>query len=239
MNQNANILVVDDDIRICKILDRYLTSAGYRVKIAANGEEMRKSMQLQQPDLVILDLQMPGEHGLEIARDLRKESEIGIIIVTGTGGQVDKIVGLELGADDFITKPVDERELLARVRTLLRRVKQSSNNPANRGKSIVTFAGWTLDLTAHELKSPNGEDIQLTSYEFQLLSTLVQRPNRVLSREQIMDNITGRDWMPSDRSVDVLVGKLRKKIEQDPHKPSLIKAIRGAGYKFTAHVEYS
>lgn len=239
MNQDANILVVDDDVRICKILDRYLSSAGYRVKTAANGEEMRHCMQLQQPDLVILDLQMPGEHGLELARVLRKDSDVGIIIVTGTGGQIDKIVGLELGADDYITKPVDERELLARVRSILRRIKQTSDIPANLDESIVTFAGWTLDLTAHELKSPTGKDVQLTSYEFQLLSALVQSPNRVLSRDQIMDNIAGRDWMPSDRSVDVLIAKLRKKIEENPRNPGLIKTIRGAGYKFTARVEYS
>ena len=239
MSRDANILVVDDDDRICKILVRYLSSAGYQVKTAANGEEMRHCMQRQQPDLVILDLQMPGEHGLELARVLRKDSNVGIIIVTGTGGQIDKIVGLELGADDYITKPVDERELLARVRSILRRVKQTSNLPANMDISVVKFAGWTLDFVAHELKSPSGEDIQLTSYEFQLLATLVKNANRVLSRDQIMDNITGRDWMPSDRSVDVLIGKLRKKIEENTHKPVLIKTIRGACYKFTTHVEYS
>lgn len=239
MEREANILVVDDDLRICKILDRYLTSAGYRVKIAENGEEMRKSMQLQQPDLVILDLQMPGEHGLELARKLRQRSDVGIIIVTGSGDKVDEIVGLEGGADDYLTKPVEERTLLARVRSVLRRVESSTDSANTADKSIAKFSGLILDLTAHELKSTTGEEIHLTSYEFQLLATLVENANRVLSRDQIMAHITGRDWMRSDRNVDVLVAKLRKKIETDPTKPSLIKTMRGAGYKFTARVSYS
>ncbi len=239
MNQEANILIVDDDIRISRVLARDLTSAGYRVKTAADGEEMRRCMQDFEPNLVILDLQMPGEHGLELARKLRQDSEIGIIIVTGSGDKVDEIVGLEGGADDYLTKPVEERELLARVRSVLRRVMSDSASSDTSDKSVAKFSDWILDFTAHELKSVAGEEIILTSYEFQLLATLVKNPNRVLSRDQIMDNITGRDWVSNDRSVDVLMGKLRKKIEEDPHNPTLIKTIRGVGYKFTARVEYS
>lgn len=239
MHQEANILIVDDDVRISKILARDLTSAGYRVKTAANGEEMRSCMQTFKPNLVILDLQMPGEHGLELARKLRQDSEIGIIIVTGTGDKVDEIVGLEGGADDYLMKPVEERELLARVRSVLRRVMSFSAASDTSDKSVAKFSDWILDFTAHELKSTTGEEVVLTSYEFELLATLVKNPNRVLSRDQIMDNITGRDWISSDRSVDVLMGKLRKKIEEDPHNPSMIKTIRGVGYKFTARVEYS
>lgn len=236
MNQEANILVVDDDVRVSRVLARDLTSAGYRVKTAANGEEMRRCIKVQQPDIVILDLQMPGEHGLELARKLRQDSDVGIIIVTGTGDKVDEIVGLEGGADDYLTKPVEERALLARVRSVLRRVMSGSAASDTSDKSVAKFSDWILDFTAHELKSTAGEEIILTSYEFQLLATLVKNPNRVLSRDQIMDNITGRDWVSNDRSVDVLMGKLRKKIERDPHNPSMIKTIRGIGYKFTARV---
>jgi len=239
MNQEANILVVDDDVRVSRVIARDLTSAGYRVKTAANGEEMRRCIKVQQPDIVILDLQMPGEHGLELARKLRQDSDVGIIIVTGTGDKVDEIVGLEGGADDYLTKPVEERALLARVRSVLRRVMSSTASSDTSDKSVVKFSDWILDFTAHELKSTTGEEIILTSFEFQLLATLVKNANRVLSRDQIMVSITGRDWVSNDRSVDVLMGKLRKKIERDPHNPSMIKTIRGAGYKFTARVEYS
>ncbi|NOR72026.1 MAG: response regulator [Methylomarinum sp.] len=239
ISQNANILIVDDDDRICRILNRYLTSAGYLVKTAANGEEMYRCMQLQQPDLVILDLQMPGEHGLELTRKLRQDSDVAIIIVTGTGDKVDQIVGLEGGADDYLTKPFEERELLARVRSVLRRITPNSTPSVNVDKSVHKFSDWVLDLTAHELKSTTGEEVMLTSYEFQLLTALVKSADRVLSRDQIMDSIAGRDWMPNDRSIDVLIGKLRKKIEQDPNKPSLIKTIRGTGYKFTARVTHT
>ena len=236
MDQDANILVVDDDVVICNLLDHYLTAAGYRVRTAANGEEMYRCIKLQPPDLILLDLKMPGKHGLELARELRKESDVGIIILTGSDETVDKIVGLEVGADDYVPKPFDERELLARVRSVLRRVLQTVDTT---DKSVARFSGWTLDLVAHELKSPVGDEVRLTSYEFQLLATLVKSPNRVFNRDQIMESITGRDWIPSDRSVDVLVGKLRKKIEDDPHKPIFIKTIRGTGYKFTARVKYS
>jgi len=238
MNQEANILVVDDDAVICNLLNRYLTAAGYRVKTASNGEEMYQRIKLHSPDLIILDLKMPGKHGLELAMELRKESDVGIIILTGSEENVDKIVGLELGADDYIPKPFDERELLARVRSVLRRVMQTADTSDSSDKSVAKFSGWTLDLAAHELRSPAGEEVCLTSYEFQILETLVRNANRVLSRDRIMENLTGRDWIPSDRSVDVLVGKLRKKIEVDPHNPDLIKTIRGSGYKFTARVEY-
>ncbi len=239
MSQDANILVVDDDAIICKTLDRYLTSAGYKVKTASNGEEMYQCIKKQPPDLIILDLKMPGKHGLELARELRKNSNVGIIILTGSEETVDRIVGLEIGADDYVPKPFDGRELLARVRSVLRRVTLSVDAGGSSDKSVAKFSGWTLDLTAHELRSPAGVEVRLTSYEFQLLSALVQSANRVLSRDQIKENITGRDWIPTDRSVDVLVGKIRKKIEENPHKPTLIKTIRGAGYKLTAQVKYS
>ena len=241
MDQDAKILIVDDDARLCKVLDRYLTSAGYQVKTANNGEEMHKSIKTRTPDIVILDLQLPGKHGLELAMEIRRDSEIGIIILTGTGDKFDEIVGLEGGADGYLLKPVEERELLARVRALRRRLVTTSDNVDKKNKSIAKFSGWTMDFDAYELISPTGESVSVTSYEFQILATLVQNSNRVLSRNQIMENSTGRDrdWMTDDRSVDVLIGKLRKKIEEDPHKPIFIKTIRGTGYKFTARVKYS
>jgi DNA-binding response OmpR family regulator len=165
MDQDANILVVDDDEVICNLLKRYLSSAGYRVNTASNGEEMYRSIKIQSPNIIILDLKMPGKHGLELARDLRNLSDVGIIILTGSDEEVDKIVGLEGGADDYISKPFDERELLARVRTLLRRIMQPSDAAKNENKSIAKFSDWILDLTAHELRSPAGEEIRLTSYE--------------------------------------------------------------------------
>lgn len=239
MDQDATILIVDDDDRLCRVIGRYLTSAGYQVKTANDGEEMYKSIKIRTPDIIILDLRLPGKHGLELAREIRKDSEIGIIILTGTGDKIDEIVGLEGGADDYLTKPVDERELLARIRALHRRLESTSDSKDKKDKSIAKFSGWTMDFDAYELISPTGESISVTSYEFQTLATLVQNSNRVLSRDQIMVSITGRDWVSNDRSVDVLMGKLRKKIERDPHNPSMIKTIRGAGYKFTARVEYS
>lgn len=234
----ANILVVDDDVVLCNLLDRYLTSSGYHVSTATDGEEMHKRLKQRQPDLVILDLNLPDAHGLELARELRKSSDVGIIILTGNNDAVDKVVGLEIGADDYISKPFNERELLARVRSILRRISLDAGKKDPGEKTKATFADWALDMVAHELTSPSGRKVDLTSYEFQLLSTFVTHANRVLSRDQIMENIAGRDWNPSDRSVDVLVGKLRKKIEKDPHDPSLIKTVRGAGYKFTVNVTY-
>jgi len=202
---------------------------------------MHKSIKIRTPDIVIPDLQLPGKHGLELAMEIRRDSDIGIIILTGTGDKFDEIVGFEGGADDYLLKPVEERELLARVRALRRRLVTTSDNVDNKDKSIAKFSGWIMDFDAYELISPTGESVGVTSYEFQILATLVQNSNRVLSRNQIMENSTGRDrdWMTDDRSVDVLIGKLRKKIEEDPHNPSMIKTIRGAGYKFTARVKYS
>jgi len=236
---DANILVVDDDVVLCNLLDRYLTASGYSVKTATNGEEMYRRIKQQQPDLIILDLKLPDSHGLELARELRKVSDVGIIILTGNNDAVDKVVGLEIGADDYISKPFNERELLARVRSILRRISLDEAKDDSEAKTTARFADWILDLVAHELTNSSGHNVDLTSYEFQLLSTFVTHANRVLTRDQIMESITGRDWNPTDRSVDVLVGKLRKKIEKDPHNPLLIKTVRGAGYKFTVTVTYN
>lgn len=235
MSHKAVILVVDDDIRICRLLDRYLSKAGYQVTMASDGEQMYRSIQRQRPDLILLDLELPGTHGLDLAKELRQASKVGIIILTGTGVSVDKVVGLEVGADDYVEKPFDQRELLARIRSVLRRVDESSLND----HSIARFSGWTVDLTARRLVDVNSEEVTLTGHEYQLLEILIVNANNVIRRDQIMAKIKGRNWIPADRSVDVLVGKLRKKIEQTPRKPDLIKTIRGAGYIMSARVEFS
>ncbi|MDX1433556.1 MAG: response regulator transcription factor [Gammaproteobacteria bacterium] len=234
----AKILIVDDDERLRRVLSRYLAREGYSVREAADGDEMRTRLAGDRPDLVILDLMLPDEDGLSLARELRAQSSIAIIMLTGKTDIIDRIVGLELGADDYVTKPFDERELLARVRTVLRRTSKGIGSEQPAAGSSAKFAGWRLDFVAHELTSPSGEPVHLTSSQFQLLASLVARPNRVMSREEILGLVSGRDWTPMDRSIDVLIGKLRKKIEPDPKSPTLIKTIRGIGYKFTAHVDF-
>ncbi len=234
----SQILVVDDDPKICRLLARYLVQEGYHVITACNGEEMRQLMAAEQPDLVILDLMLPDEDGLSLARALRSESNVAIIMLTGKTDPIDRVVGLEVGADDYVTKPFDERELLARVRSVLRRTLQDGPPASTSEKFIARFAGWQLDLSAYELTSPAGERVHLTSHEFQLISALVTRPNRTLTRNEILDLVAGRDWAPYDRSIDVLVAKVRRKIEDDPKNPTLIQTIRGVGYKFTAPVSF-
>ena len=228
------ILVVDDDERIRRMLKRYLSDEGYIVLMAENGTQMHECLQTSKVNLVLLDLNLPGAHGLQLAGEIRAKYELmGIIILTSSGGTIDKVAGLEVGADDYVAKPFEERELLARIRSVLRRTMAIEATP---GVSIATFSNYKLDLHAHLLTTQEGEVVDLTTHQFKLLSYMVHNANRVLSRNQIMDEISGKDWTPSDRSVDVLVGKLRSKIESDAAKPLLLKTIRGAGYKFTTSV---
>jgi two-component system OmpR family response regulator len=236
MVRSGSILVVDDDPRLCRLLARYLTSEGYLVRTAGNGEEMRRLVTEETPVLVVLDLMLPGEDGLSLARELRSRSDIGILMLTGKHDLVDKVVGLEIGADDYMTKPFDERELLARIRSIIRRVAPATQETAPAG-SVLTFEGWKLDLAAYELTAPDGSAVPLTTHEFQLLAALATHGGRVLSRDTILEMVAGREWTPYDRSVDVLVGKLRKKLGDDPRSPNLIRTVRGAGYKLTARVE--
>lgn len=235
MNETDSILVVDDDPRILRLVGHYLQREGYSVRMATCAREAREQLSRLPPDLIILDIGLPGEDGFTFAREIRSQSTIPIIMLTGRSETVDKVVGLELGADDYLTKPFEERELLARIRSLLRRCRVP--RPSSSGTSgIARFGGWRLDLTRQELYSPTGENVYLTSHEFRLLEAFVLHPNRVLSRDALMDRIAGRDWNPLDRSIDVLIAKLRKKIESNPAQPTLIKAIRGEGYKLTTPV---
>jgi DNA-binding response OmpR family regulator len=207
------------------------------VRTATSAKEMRERLAAEKPSLVILDLTLPDEDGFSLARELRATSDVAIVILTGKADATDKVVGLELGADDYVTKPFNDRELLARVRSVLRRTSRRGQTRAEpAGDGVATFAGWRLDLGAYELRSPQGEVVALTPHEFQLLSALVRHGQRVLTRDAILELVAGRNWSPDDRSVDVLVGKLRKKIEPDASSPRLIDTVRGVGYKLAVKV---
>jgi len=238
MPGSNRILIVDDDPRLCRSLARYFKQEGYEVCTATSGQEMRERLAAEKPSLVILDLMLPDEDGFSLARELRATSDVAIVFLTGKSDTTDKVVGLELGADDYVTKPFIERELLARVRSVLRRAGEGARAKPEPVGSVAHFCGWCLDLDSYDLISPSGELVALTPHEFQLLSTLVQHGNRVLTREAILELVAGRDWSPDDRSVDVLIGKLRRKLEDDPREPRLIETVRSVGYKLTAKVVY-
>ena len=239
MRNSHNILIVDDDPRICRLLQRYLEQEGYRIYTASNAREMRLRLAEVKVNLVLLDILLPDEDGFVLLKELRVLPNVAIIMVTGKDDPFDKIVGLELGADDYVTKPFNDRELLARVRSVLRRT--SEENPVSEvapAGTVACFAGWQLDLSAYELTSPDGTRVFLTTREFQLLAALIRRPRQVLSREDILELLAGRDWTPIDRSIDVLIGKLRKKLGDEASHPVLVKTVRGIGYKLGASVEF-
>jgi two-component system OmpR family response regulator len=238
MKVTEHILVVDDQKEICEVVQQYLSSEGYRVSVANDGTGMRRTMGQTAVDLVILDLMLPGEDGLTLARQLREESGVGIIILTGRGETVDRIIGLEMGADDYLPKPFHLRELLARVKSVLRRVstRNAKEQPAS-ARSKARFAGWHLDLSTRELVSPDGGEVRLTTGEFDLLAAFVNNANQVLSRDRLLDLARNREAGPFDRTIDVQVGRLRRKLEPDPQKPTMIKTVRGTGYIFTPTVE--
>jgi two-component system, OmpR family, response regulator len=240
MSDNGHILVVDDQQEICDVVQEYLTGEGYRVSTARDGAGMRRVLSQSPADLVILDLMLPGEDGLTLARSLRSQSGIGIIILTGRGETVDRIIGLEMGADDYLPKPVHLRELLARVKSVLRRVQSRAGEvPPQPTRSRARFAGWNLDLSSRELLSPAGRGVRLTTGEFDLLAAFVNHANRVLSRDRLLDLARNREGGPFDRTIDVQVGRLRRKLEDDPQNPNLIKTVRGSGYIFTPAVDLS
>ena len=240
MSDNGHILVVDDQQEIRDVVQEYLTGEGFRVSTANDGAGMRRVLSQSAADLVILDLMLPGEDGLTLARSLRSQSGIGIIILTGRGETVDRIIGLEMGADDYLPKPFHLRELLARVKSVLRRVQSRTGEAGTQpARSRARFAGWSLDLSSRELASPTGEQVRLTTGEFDLLAAFVSNANQVLSRDRLLDLARNREAGPFDRTIDVQVGRLRRKLEDDPQNPSLIKTVRGSGYIFTPTVEFS
>ena len=236
MKGKDHILIVDDHADIRALVQDYLQDEGYKVSTAPDGDAMRRIMAQDPVDLVLLDLILPGEDGLALARDLRVGADIGIIILTGRGETVDRIIGLEMGADDYLPKPFHLRELLARVKSVLRR-SASRADAAHERPASPRFNGWQLDLTARELTSPQGEMVRLTSGEFELLAVFVSNANQVLSRDRLLDLARNREAGPFDRTIDVQVGRLRRKLDDDPQQPALIKTVRGSGYIFTAQIE--
>ncbi|MEQ9639263.1 MAG: response regulator [Alphaproteobacteria bacterium] len=236
-SEAALVVVVDDEPGIRETIQEYLEMNGIEVVSVGDGVALRALVAERVPDLVLLDLNMPGENGLSLARFLRDTTEAGIIMLTAASSVVDRVVGLEIGADDYIPKPVDLRELLARVRAVLRRSPRAtaaaSGAPAADNPDQISFADFTLDLGTHKLHDAEGRDIVLTSMEFDLLRAFVDHPNRVLSRDQLLEMAHHRSWEPFDRSIDIRIARLRRKLERDPSKPALIKTVRGAGYLFS------
>lgn len=234
--QVGHVLVVDDDREIRELLGRFLTKHGYRVTAVENGKDMRRALKDWHIDLVILDLMLPGEDGLSICRDLRASSSIPVIMLTVMGEETDRIVGLEMGADDYVAKPFNPRELLARMKAVFRRARTTPSNVIGSRRCLLSFASWKLDSGMRRLESPDGLIVDLSTGEFDLLFAFVEHPRRVLSRDQLLDLTRGRSEAPFDRSVDMQVSRLRQKIEVDPANPELIKTVRGGGYLFTAPV---
>lgn len=243
MAPQFHILVVDDDARIRSMLRRYLSDEGFNVSDAENGAAMRSVLESRPVDLVLLDLVMPGEDGFTLAHYIRQRAGTPIIMLTGKADVIDKVAGLEAGADDYIPKPFHLREVLARIRTVLRRAQPAAAAPVAAPRrtetgeaQLLCFDGWTLDLAKRELIRSDGAPVSVTTGEFDLLRAFAQNPNRVLNRDVLMDLVKGREWSAYDRSIDAQVVRLRKKIERDPANPTLIKTVRGAGYLFAADV---
>ncbi len=232
------VLVVDDDPDIIALLVRYLSGTGFQVSSAASGAELRECVATSAPDVILLDLGLPDEDGLALLRHLQSAWGGPVIVVSGRGEPVERVVGLELGADDFVSKPFDLRELLARIRSVLRRSARPAQQPVV-AHSTIEFAGFRLDLSSRCLRDPQGQDVVLTTGDYQLLCALLERSQQVLTRDQLMDILHKRDAGPFDRSIDVGIGRLRRKIEARPEAPTLIKSIRGAGYLFAADVTKS
>lgn len=236
-----SILVVDDEAEVRTLLRRCFELEGYQVSEAKDGTEMRAAMRAQAINLITLDLTLPGEDGLTLAREIRAANNVPIVMITGKDDPIDRVVGLELGADDYIAKPFHLREVLARVRAVLRRYEPSTKvgaaaTGATPGQRSLSFDRFHLRPEKRELTDTSGRTVELTTAEFNMLLMFAERPSRVLSRDNIMDLLKGHEWSPLDRSIDSLVARLRKKIEADSEHPRLIKTVRGIGYVFAADV---
>jgi two-component system OmpR family response regulator len=232
----AYILIVDDEEEVRAMLRSALASEGFRISEASDGAGMMAAIDAELPQLITLDLKLKGEDGLKLAREVRAHSNVPIVMITGKGDTIDRVVGLELGADDYIAKPFHVREVLARIRAVLRRYEREPDG-ADPFHDRYAFEGWILDMARRELTAPTGELCDLTTAEFELLSILVKRPGRVLTRDNIMDLLKGHDWSPLDRTIDGLVARLRRKIEPGSERPRVIKTVRSVGYAFGIDVK--
>ena len=232
-----HILVVDDDAETRSLLQQYLQKQGYRVTSAGDGKALRGALLTARPDLIVLDLMLPGEDGLQLCRDLRSRSNLPVIMLTARGEETDRIVGLEMGADDYLAKPFNPRELLARIKSVLRRARSLPENLEPDAVKSFAFAGWTLDVATRNLTAPDGVVVPLSGTEFKLLRAFLAHPNRVLSRDQLIDFMISRDAGPFDRAIDVQVSRLRQRLRDDAREPRVIKTVRGEGYVLAAQVE--
>jgi DNA-binding response OmpR family regulator len=235
MSNNGCVLIVEDDREIREMVAEYLGGQGYEVQQAESGGDMRETIERHLPDVVLLDVRLPGEDGLTLARYLRERYDVGIIMVTGASDVVDRVVGLEVGADDYVTKPFDPRELLARVKSVMRRLGVRTEAPSNArpaGGERVPVGRCFLDVAAHRLLDVQGQEVPLTSMEYDLLKMFTEHPNKVLTRDQILTFTRNREWEPFDRSIDIRIARLRRKIESNPDEPKTIRTVRGAGYMF-------
>jgi len=232
-----HLLVVDDDREIRRLLEAYLTQSGYRVTSVGDGRAMRRALNEHRIDLIVLDLMLPGEDGLSLCRGLRAQSNMPVLMLTASSSEIDRIVGLEMGADDYLTKPFSPRELLARVKSILRRAKSLPHQQVTTDVSSYRFGEWTLDVATRNIIAVDGLVVPLSGAEFRLLSVFLDHPQVVLSRDQLLELVSGRETIPLDRSIDVLIGRLRKRLNDDGKEPALIKTVRSAGYVFAARVE--
>ena len=230
MDTNSHILVVDDDREIRTLLAEYLDANGFRTLTATNGADMRKVLEESRVDLIVLDLTLPGEDGLTLCRNLRAQSNVPVIMLTARGEPLDRILGLEMGADDYLAKPFEPRELFARIRSVLRRTQALPPNMSRSEAKAMHFSGWTLDLTARHLLSNDGVVVALSGAEFRMLKVFLDHPNRILNRDQLLELTQGREADPFDRSVDIQISRLRQKLGDDARTPTIIKTIRNEGY---------
>jgi two-component system, OmpR family, response regulator len=237
MDRTDHILIVDDDAEIRTLLTRYLEKNGLRTTAVGDGRAMWQALDRGSFDLVVLDLMLPGDDGLTLCRTLRGKSDIPVIMLTARGDETDRIVGLEMGADDYVPKPFSARELLARIKVILRRTRSLPPNLKPQGEDLLRFAGWTLDTARRQLVSPTGDATPIGGAEYKLLRVFLDHPNRVLDRDQLLDLSQGREAEPLDRSIDVQVSRLRHRLGDDPKSPQLIKTVRGEGYVLSVPVD--